>query len=145
MSNVENLSPDKKLSRDEIRRRIGLAPADNQHSEPFTWPTPKPLPNGLAPVAPFSLEFLPDRLAPWVGDISNRLQCPPDYAAVAAMVALGAVIGRRHRDQAAAENRLDRDPEHLGRIYRSAGDAEVAGDGRGVEADSSPRGGGGEG
>ena len=84
-----------KLSRDEIRRRIGLAPADNQHSEPFTWPTPKPLPNGLAPVAPFSLEFLPDRLAPWIADISNRLQCPPDYAAVAAMVALGAVIGRR--------------------------------------------------
>ena len=95
MSNVENLSPDKKLSRDEIRRRIGLAPADNQHSQPFTWATPKPLPNGLAPVAPFSLEFLPDRLAPWIADISNRLQCPPDYAAVAAMVALGAVIGRR--------------------------------------------------
>jgi hypothetical protein len=41
MSNVEKLSPDKKLSRDEIRRRIGLAPADNQHSEPLhTWESP---------------------------------------------------------------------------------------------------------
>src|SRR5262245_23899192 len=36
------------------------------------WPTPKPLPNSLAPVAPFSLEFLADRLAPWVGDIADR-------------------------------------------------------------------------
>ena len=28
-------------------------------------------------------------------DIANRLQCPPDYVAVSAMVALGATIGRR--------------------------------------------------
>ena len=30
-----------KLSRDEVRRRIGLAPADNEHSEPLhTWESP---------------------------------------------------------------------------------------------------------
>jgi putative DNA primase/helicase len=38
---------------------------------------------------------LPDALAPWVDDIANRLQCPPDYVAVTALTALGAVIGRR--------------------------------------------------
>jgi uncharacterized protein DUF3987 len=59
------------------------------------WPEPKPLPNGLAPVEPFSSEFIPDALAPWVNDIANRLQCPPDYVAVAALTALGSVIGRR--------------------------------------------------
>src|SRR5262245_22307678 len=59
------------------------------------WPQPKPLPAGLAPVEPFSSEFLPDALAPWVDDIANRLQCPPDYVAVTALTALGAVIGRR--------------------------------------------------
>src|SRR5262245_51227040 len=59
------------------------------------WPEPQPLPNGLAPVEPFSLEFIPDTLAPWVNDISNRLQCPPDYVAVTALTALGSVIGRR--------------------------------------------------
>ena len=59
------------------------------------WPEPKPLPNGLAPVEPFSSEFMPDALAPWVNDIANRLQCPPDYVAVAALTALGSVIGRR--------------------------------------------------
>jgi len=59
------------------------------------WPEPKPLPCGLAPVDPFNSEFLPDALAPWVDDIANRLQCPPDYVAVAALTSLGAVIGRR--------------------------------------------------
>src|SRR5262249_23954087 len=39
--------------------------------------------------------FLPATLRPWVKDISNRLQCPPDYVAVAAITALGTLIGRR--------------------------------------------------
>ena len=38
---------------------------------------------------------MPDALAQWVDDIANRLQCPPDYVAVAAIAALGSVIGRR--------------------------------------------------
>jgi hypothetical protein len=59
------------------------------------WPEPKPLPNGLAPVEPFSSEFMPDALATWVNDIANRLQCPPDYVAVASLTALGSVMGRR--------------------------------------------------
>jgi putative DNA primase/helicase len=49
----------------------------------------------LAPVEPFSSEFMPGALAPWIDDIANRLQCPPDYVAVSALTALGAVIGRR--------------------------------------------------
>ena len=59
------------------------------------WPEPKPLPNGLPKVDAFAYEFLPDRLAPWALDVSNRLQSPPDYVAVAVMTALGSVIGRR--------------------------------------------------
>jgi Protein of unknown function (DUF3987) len=59
------------------------------------WPQPKPLPVGLATVEAFSPDFLPTALAPWVYDIADRLQCPPDYVAVSAMTALGAVIGRR--------------------------------------------------
>jgi Protein of unknown function (DUF3987) len=68
--------------------------ADNPSSHP-QWGTPKELPSKLAKVDDFSLEFLPPSLAPWVGDISDRLQCPPDYVAVTALVALGALIGRR--------------------------------------------------
>jgi hypothetical protein len=59
------------------------------------WPEPKPLPHGLAPVAAFDSKFLPDALAPWVDDIAERLQCPPDYVGVSAVTPLGSVIGRR--------------------------------------------------
>jgi Protein of unknown function (DUF3987) len=59
------------------------------------WPEPLPLPEGLLPVDPFESEFMPAALAPWVDDIASRLQCPPDFVGVAAMTALGAVIGRR--------------------------------------------------
>jgi Protein of unknown function (DUF3987) len=38
---------------------------------------------------------MPGALAPWIDDIANRLQCPPDYVAAAAVTALGSVIGRR--------------------------------------------------
>ena len=63
--------------------------------EEKAWPDPKPIPRGLPSVDAFNLDFLPDALKPWVGDVSDRLQCPPDYVAVAAIVALGSVIGRR--------------------------------------------------
>ena len=66
-----------------------------RESDRKEWPEPKPLPNGLAQVEPFSSEFMPDALAPWVDDIADRLQCPPDYVAVAAITAVGSVIGRR--------------------------------------------------
>ena len=59
------------------------------------WPEPIELPNDLPKVDAFNLEFLPDKLAPWVEDISKRLQCPPDYVAVAALTSIGAVVGRR--------------------------------------------------
>lgn len=59
------------------------------------WAEPKQLPTGLAPVEAFSSDLLPNALAPWVDDIGNRLQCPPDYVGVSAVTALGALIGRR--------------------------------------------------
>ena len=55
---------------------------------------PTPLPE-LPPVDPFDYSLLPDKLAPWVQDIAERMQCPPDYVAVGAMVNLAAVLGRR--------------------------------------------------
>ena len=38
---------------------------------------------------------------------ANRLQCPPDYVGVAAITALGSLIGRRAGDKAATEDGLD--------------------------------------
>lgn len=59
------------------------------------WPTPQQLPVDLPPVAPFDYELLPDSLRPWIQDICERVQCPPDYVAVAAIAAAGSLIGRK--------------------------------------------------
>ena len=59
------------------------------------WPEPTPLPNALPPVDPFDADLLPDALRAWVMDIAHRMQCPPDFPAVAALVALSSLIGAR--------------------------------------------------
>jgi putative DNA primase/helicase len=59
------------------------------------WLAIKPIPSDLARVEAFALQLLPDRLAPWIDDIATRLQCPPDYPAITAMTALGAILGRK--------------------------------------------------
>lgn len=71
---------------------FGAAPAA---SKPDRWPEPKPLPAGLRPVQAFDRDLLPESIAPWVFDIADRMQCPPDFVAVPALVALGSVIGRK--------------------------------------------------
>jgi hypothetical protein len=57
------------------------------------WQDPHPLPDNLLPVASFDVKLMPDKLRPWVEDISDRMQCPPDYVAVSIMTAVGSVIG----------------------------------------------------
>lgn len=59
------------------------------------WPSPQPLPGGLLPVRPFNPSMLPAQLQGWVTDIAERLSCPPDLVGIPAMVAAGAMIGRK--------------------------------------------------
>jgi putative DNA primase/helicase len=59
------------------------------------WPKPLSIPSALLPVEPFDLELLPASIRGWVTDIAERMQCPPDFPAVGAMVALSSVIGRK--------------------------------------------------
>lgn len=61
-----------------------------------TWSDPKPIQGVLHPVPPFdALTLLPEALRPWIMDEADRMPCPPDFIAVGAMVALGAIIGAR--------------------------------------------------
>ncbi len=76
---------------DQRLRPLRPVPPNTAHE----WPAPQPIPDGLAPVDPFDSAFLPESVAPWVADIADRMQCPPDFVAVPAMVALGAVLGRK--------------------------------------------------
>lgn len=58
-------------------------------------PVPTPLPDGLPAVMPFDLELLPVALRGWVADIAQRMQCPPDFAAVGAITGISSLIGAR--------------------------------------------------
>lgn len=55
---------------------------------------PEPLPE-LPAVLPFDYSYLPDALRGYVKDISERMQCPPDFAAVAVFVMMATIIGRK--------------------------------------------------
>jgi putative DNA primase/helicase len=59
------------------------------------WPEPVDLPDKLPREEDFNFDFLPDKIQPWAKDITERMQCPPDYVGVTIMVALGTAIGRR--------------------------------------------------
>lgn len=56
--------------------------------------TPEPLPS-LPSVLAFDYDYLPDVLRGYVKDISERMQCPPDFASVAVMVMMSTIIGRK--------------------------------------------------
>ncbi len=56
--------------------------------------SPEPLP-ALPDVLPFNYSYLPDALRGYVKDISERMQCPPDFAAVGVFVMIATLIGRK--------------------------------------------------
>jgi len=64
-------------------------------TNPTDWPDPQTLPDELPPVMPFDFSLLPDAVSPWIEDIAQRIQCPPDFPAVAVVVALAGVVGRK--------------------------------------------------
>lgn len=68
-----------------------------QTSIQITWPDPQPLDTVLPAVVPFDADLLPSTLRGWITDIAERMQCPPDFPAVTAMIALAGVAGRKIR------------------------------------------------
>ncbi|MFM9427332.1 hypothetical protein RCH10_003788 [Variovorax sp. GrIS 2.14] len=59
------------------------------------WGIPAELPDTLPPVMAFNPELLPDAMRGWIMDIAHRMQCPPDFPAVAAITAISSLIGAR--------------------------------------------------
>ena len=81
-----------------VKRCINAAQPATTEAEPPAgehWPEPTPLPDGLPPVMAFDADLLPEALRPWVMDIAHRMQCPVDFPAVAALVAISSLIGAR--------------------------------------------------
>ena len=80
---------------DAVRECIDAASAPIVELDAEAWVLPTPLPDALPPVQPFDPELLPVALRGWVMDIAHRMQCPPDFPAVGAVVALSSLIGAR--------------------------------------------------
>lgn len=76
----------------DLKKFLGLdsdAPAENQVGKP------QKLPPALRPVQALNMNCLPVVMRDAVIDLADRLQCPPDYLAVAMLSAAGAVIGNK--------------------------------------------------
>ena len=82
---------DEKNILDNLEQRASEA----RQTDGDAWPEPQPIPNELPPVEPCDLAMLPASIRPWIADIAERMQCPVDFVAVAALVALSSVIGRK--------------------------------------------------
>lgn len=55
---------------------------------------PRPLPPELTPVEPFPLAAIPATMQPWVQDVAERMQCPPDFVAVPLLVGAASLAAR---------------------------------------------------
>jgi hypothetical protein len=89
---------ERSFSKAQARNQTGVgggagSGASNSSSGASAWPEPKPIASCLLPVDLFDREFMPDAISAWVMDISDRMQCPPEFVGVTAIVALGSVIG----------------------------------------------------
>lgn len=73
----------------------GGSDGTSQGGNPASWPDPRPLPDALPPVMAFNPALLPEALRGWIMDIADRIQCPADFPAVAAIIALSAIVGRK--------------------------------------------------
>ena len=89
---MEWLAAHPRATREDIEALPKLTTGVQQNED---WPDPLPLPEALPPVAAFDFDLLPDALRPWIQDIAERVQCPPDFPAVGAMISLAGVVGRK--------------------------------------------------
>lgn len=62
-----------------------------------SWLTPSPIVASLPPVVPFDPELLPYALRSYILDVADRQQSPPDFAAVAALCGMAAMVGNKIR------------------------------------------------
>ena len=76
--------------------KVYVGPDNNIDSisvEDYDWPDPDPIPEGLLPVPQLTQEFIPEPFHDWLTDITDRVQCPLEFPAVAALIAVAGVVG----------------------------------------------------
>ena len=88
---VDWLEAHPKATGADIEALPNLTPKENEGT-PVAQPEPLP---SLPAVLPFDYDYLPDTLRGYVKDISERMQCPPDFGAVGVLVMIASIIGRQ--------------------------------------------------
>jgi hypothetical protein len=74
---------------------VGSSSKESAQNEPQFDAPPRALTINLRPVPALSPELLPGRLRDWVADIAERQSVPYEFPAVAAIVALASLVGRK--------------------------------------------------
>ena len=77
---------------EEVKIQIDKATQPQQTE----WPEPTPLKSikkDLSPVIPLPPKLIPEPYQDWLTDITERMQCPLDYVAVAALIVTASLIG----------------------------------------------------
>jgi hypothetical protein len=59
----------------------------------FDWEKPNEIETKTPAVEALQPELMPEPLRPWLIDVSHRMQTPPDFSTVSALVIIGSVIG----------------------------------------------------
>lgn len=59
----------------------------------FDWEKPNEIETKTPAVDVLRTELIPEPLRPWLADVSHRMQTPPDFATVSALVIIGSIIG----------------------------------------------------
>jgi hypothetical protein len=62
-------------------------------SSVFDWEKPNEIETKTPAVEVLRPELMPEPLRPWLVDVSHRMQTPPDFATVSALVIMGSIIG----------------------------------------------------
>lgn len=95
--------------------------ANGQTSSAQDWGDPCPLPSLDAPVPALLESMLPSVLAPWIFDIAERMQIPPDFVAAPAIVALSSLIGTNVKVRPKAKDSWLENPNLWGAVVAPPG------------------------
>ena len=63
------------------------------NSSDFTWEKPNDIETQIPPVQVLSPELIPEPYRGWLEDVSHRMQTPPDFAVISAIVITASIIG----------------------------------------------------
>ena len=89
-------------------------PGNNGSQENEPWPDPKSLEALLLPVPSMSVEMLPEQLRGWLSDLADRMQCPLDLLAPAAITMLGSLVGTACRIRPKSNDNWEEVPNFYG-------------------------------